>query len=79
MAAVVRGGAWAVRVARPVGAGPAVTRKAARQPARIRVYDSWGCPGATRETRDALGSPFCCSRTSHSVYTHRPLISLKGR
>lgn len=30
---------------------------------RTKAYDSWGCPGATKETREELGSPSCCSRT----------------
>lgn len=38
--------------------------KAAVELDRIRVYDSWGCPGATKEIRDVLESPSCCSRTS---------------
>lgn len=46
----------------------AATTKAAGPPAQIRAYDKWGCPGATRETRDGLGSPSCCSRTTFYVF-----------
>lgn len=38
--------------------------KVEEQQPRIHPYDSWGCPGATRETRVVHESPSCCSRTS---------------
>lgn len=49
----------------PVEVAEQATAKVEEGQGPIRVYDSWGCPGATRETRDVLGSPFCCSRTSN--------------
>lgn len=53
------------RAAWPEGA----TTKGEGRQGRIRAYDNWECPGATRGTRGALGSPSCCSRTFESAVT----------
>lgn len=66
---MVQGAAQVEKVALRVVVVEVATTKVEEEPDRIRVYDSWGCPGATRETRDVLESPFCCSRTSvHPTY-----------
>lgn len=50
------------------------TIKAEEERDRIRVYDSWGCPGATKEIRGALESPSCCSRTSTLLFFYKLLF-----
>lgn len=76
---------WISTVAKRADAGPAamaahqaavvaaVTPRALVGQARIRAYDKWGCPGATRETRDALESLSCCSRDIRPVKNKTPL------
>lgn len=58
----------AARVVRPAAVARAWIIKVARPPAKIRIYDKWECPGATKATRGVLECRFCCSRTTYSHY-----------
>lgn len=55
------------------------TAKVEEQPVKIRIYDNWGCPDATREIRDVLESRSCCSRTSKSFIYFYTITRVKKK
>lgn len=70
-------GVLEARVVLPVAVVVEWTVKVLGQLVKIRVYDSWGCPGATREIRGVLESPSCCSRTISPTKNISTLLLLK--